>query len=381
MDHSIKVLHIIGGGEFGGAEQHILSLMKEFRNYAIDAQVITFYDSIFSDKLRSLGHKVTVVQPRSRFDFLLHHKLASYFASIKPDLVHTHGIRANFFSRLAAKQAGIKHVVTTVHSILRHDYPNPVSFFIAKQMEMRTIHLTEHFMAVSQTIKEHLLECGVEENKVSILFNGIDSSIYSPNETRLFEAQELRRELGIPHEHIVIGTLARLVPVKGLSYLIRGFAQAIQHEPNLSLLIIGEGPEREELEKLARELGVIAQVHFTGFRSDIPNCLAAMDIYVNSSLSEGLPISLMEAMAAEKALVVTHVGGMKEMIIHEENGLTIPPKSPESIAQAILQLANNPDLRLALAKAAKMDVERRFSQHSMGLAQVKLYHQLIEGKA
>lgn len=379
MDNKVKILHVIGGGEFGGAEQHILSLIDQFRNSAFDASVITFYDALFAQKLRDRGAAITVIQQYGRFDFRIINELTQFFKRINPDIIHTHGVRANFSARIAAKRANIRNVVTTVHSILKHDYPKPHTYFLAHLMERVTQSITKHFIAVSAGVKEQLLADGVKEEQITVIENGINSSLYIPTDIRAEAGRKLREEWQIPAERFVIGTLARLVPVKGLNYLIQGMAKALESEPNLHLLIVGDGPEKENLRLLAQKSGIDDHVTFAGFRSDVANCLAAIDLYINCSLSEGTSVSVMEAMAAEKPLILTYVGGMTKMAVHEESALFIPSQSAEAITDSILRIVREPMLRERLARSARAIVEERYSVEAMAQKQAEVYQQVLKG--
>lgn len=380
MEKRGKIIHIIGGGEFGGAEQHILSLLEYIEGQQeIEAEVVTFYDGLLAKKLRERGNRVTIIPQTGRFDLKLYAHLVRLFMEKRPDLIHTHGVRANFFSRLAGRRAHVPHIVTTVHSILKHDYPKAGEFLIARWMEKATLAYTEAFIAVSSAVKEDLRRFGVEAERIHVIHNGIHTEEYAPTPALFEERKKIRHEWGIADEELLLLTVARLVPVKGLKGLIEGFAKAYQEIPRLRLAIIGEGPERRPLESIAQALGVGDHVIFAGFRQDIPALLASADLYLNTSLSEGLPLSLMEAMAAEKPVIVTEVGGMREMVKHEQTGLFIPPNSPEKVADAILRLARDEALRQNLGVQGRIYAQKHFSVTAMGEATLHFYQSLIKG--
>lgn len=377
MNKAVKILHVIGGGEFGGAEQHILSLMKQYNDHGIDATVVTFYDAIFAQKLREAGHSVIALQQYGRFDLRILTALIRLLNEMKPDLIHTHGVRANFYVRLAAKQTSVRRIVTTVHSILRLDYPKTIPYIIAYLMERTTQSLTSHFIAVSDGIKEQLLATGIKEPKITVVQNGIDATLYASTPEIEAKANELRQEWNIANDVFVIGTNARLVPVKGLNHLIEGMKVALNQDSSLHLLIAGDGPDRDKLQQLIHQNKINDKVSLVGFRNDVANCLAVMDVYINCSLSEGTPISVMEAMAAEKPLILTAVGGMKEMAQHDESALMIPPQSAEAIAASILRLKRDPVLRERIALAARRTVEERYSVQAMTRKQIEIYTNLL----
>ncbi len=381
MDNALKILHVIGGGEFGGAEQHIISLMDQYQDHEIDAKVITFYDAVFAQKLRESGHTVLTIEQFGRFDLRILTALIRIFNEHAPDIVHTHGVRANFFARLAARRSKVKKVVTTVHSILRHDYPNAIPYLVASFMERFTQSIPSHYIVVSDSIKQQLLANKIDDSRITLIANGIDATSYVPTPALREQAETLRQTWDIQKDDFVVGTLARLVPVKGLEYLIAGIAKALEQEPTLHLLILGDGPEKGRLQQLISQYQVEHKVSLVGFRTDIPVCLAAMDLYINCSLSEGTPISVMEAMAAEKPLILTAVGGMVEMAQNGVSAIMIPAHSAEAIAMNILRLKGDPALREVLAHAAKRTVEERYTVEAMTRKQIQIYKDVLEGKS
>ncbi len=380
MDNKLKILHIIGGGEFGGAEQHILTLMEEFqKDTSIDVQVITFYDAAFSKALREKGFSVIPFKEFGRFDLRIYPRLVELIQGIKPDIVHSHGVKANFFARLASTWAKVPHRVTTVHSFLEHDYSKAFPYFIANQMEKRTSFLCHHFAAVSNAIRHDLIERGISEKKISIIPNGIQVESYSPTPDLIQAGKNLRKAWNISNEAFVIGTTARLVPVKGLTYLLKGFALALQEEQALSLVVVGDGPQREYLLQLAKELKISENVRFVGFRKDVPKHLAAFDGYINTAISEGQSISLLEAMAAEKPAIVTGVGGMKEMVTDQESAIVIEPRSIEMIRDSILLLKQHEALRHRIRETAKQHLITHYSSTVMAEKLKRIYYQIVEG--
>lgn len=381
MIKKLKILHIIGGGEFGGAEQHILSLMEEFKKRDfITPYVVTFYEAEFSKKLNELGIEVIVIKDLNRFDFHhLYKELITIFRRIQPDIVHTHGVRANFFGRLAAKTAKVPLILTTVHSFLKHDYPKQISWALAALMNKSTQGITHHYVAISNAIKNDLILSGISKSKVSVIYNGIYVENYSPSEELITKGNHLRKEWDLPDHAFVIGTTARLVPVKGLNYLIEGLSISLKKDNALYLVIIGDGPEKEELIKLSKQLGIEKHIRFVGFRKDVPACLSAIDLYINTSISEGQSISLLEAMAAEKPAIVTAVGGMKEMVKDKDTGILIPSQSVEAVANAIQQVKSDLQLQEQLKTNAKKFVDEQLSVKIMAQNLIQLYQQLVEG--
>jgi glycosyltransferase involved in cell wall biosynthesis len=315
----LRVLHVIGGGEFGGAEQHILNLVSSFPADEVDVAVVCFYDSLFASKLREAGIPVITLDQFGRFDLRLLRALRHAFQSFQPAIIHTHGVKANFFSRLAAR--GMKSpLVTTVHSSLP----------------------------------------------------------YQQTQLREADRRRLRTEWDIPQDAFLFGTVARFVPVKGLPILLDAFAQFVRGKENPPyLVLVGDGPERERLEAKVREHGLEALVRFAGFRQDIPACLHACDSFVHSSVYEGLGYTIIEAMASEVPVVASNVGGVKEFVFHEETGLVVQPADPNGLAQAMDRLWHSPELRDTMVVNALKKVESSFTIEQMTEKIVALYRKLL----
>ncbi|WP_170230278.1 glycosyltransferase [Aneurinibacillus danicus] len=369
----MKILHAIGGGEFGGAEQHILELLEILSRHAVDPVVVCFYNSTFAEELRKRNIRVIVLDTYGRFDFRLVKGLTRVFQEEKPELIHSHGVKANFFCRLAARSLPRVPIVTTIHSVLRYDYPNPLAYFLASRMELWTRKWNDHYIAISNSIKQSLESDGVKSQDITLIHHGIPIEEFKTEDA----PEEIRRSLGLPADAFVIGTVSRLVAVKGLTDLMQAFILLAEEHPRVHWLVIGDGPEKGPLENMAKEAGISDRVHFAGFRQDVPRCLHAMDLFISPSYSEGLGLSLLEAMAAKKPVISTMVGGIADFLVDYLNGLVIPTKNPEEIKQNIVILMEDEDLRMKLAEAGYRTVKEEYTLTHMAMKTKELYRQLI----
>lgn len=374
MSSQIKVTHVIGGGEFGGAEEHIIRLMERLPEYGVQGKVVCFYDAGLSQALEEMGVEVEVMQ-FGRFDMRLVSGLRRMFMRERPDLIHTHGVKANFFARLAARSLSDIPLVTTVHSLLRYDYLNRLAYVGASLMEKSTWRWNDHFIAVSSSIRQSLLDEGVQAEHVTVVHHGIDYTRFSDVQANL------RDELGLAQDTVVIGAVTRLVKIKAMDDLIRAMPRIIREQPKAHLVLVGSGPEEETLKSLAWTHGVESHVHFTGFRRDIPACMRSFDIFVSASLSEGLGLNVLEAMAAARPVVATGVGGILDLIEDHKNGLLAMTKMSGDLADAIIELLRNPQLARQLAETASRDVQERFSLDSMARNTVAVYRDVMASHA
>jgi glycosyltransferase involved in cell wall biosynthesis len=204
----------------------------------------------------------------------------------------------------------------------------------------------------------------IPEEKISVIRNGIRLDKYAEREPPI--VQKKRLELGIGEGHFVVGTVARLRKEKGVEYFIRSIPSILQEFPETIFIVVGDGPLKDEIEHLARSLGLAGKMKFLGFRSDVPDLLPIFDINVVPSLSEGLPLSLIEAMSVGNSIVATAVGGLNEVGEEGKTVLFVPPMDPKSIADKVCYLLKNKGIREALSNGAKAasreyDVEKNIS--------------------
>ncbi len=368
---------MIGGGEFGGAEQHILNLVTTFPAEEVEVAVVCFYDSLFASKLRQAGITVVTLDQFGRFDLRLLRGLRDAFQSFQPAIIHTHGVKANFFSRLASRGLHVP-LLTTVHSFLRYDYASPLAYAIVSMMERGTRQWNRHYIAISEALASILRDQGVPGRDISVIYNGMDLSPYRQTQSREEDRSRKRREWDIPADAFLFGTVARFVPVKGLPVLVDAFAKLQKETGSPSyLVLVGDGPEREGLENQVKLLGLESHVRFAGFRQDIPACLNAFDGFVHSSYYEGLGYTIIEAMASEVPVIASHVGGVKEFVFHEQTGLVVEPGDSSALALAMRQLKESAQLREAMVKRALEKVENSFTIELMTEKILALYRKLI----
>lgn len=367
----LKVIHVIGGGEFGGAEQHIIQLLSLMPEHGVEGKVICFYEAGLSAALRAKGIEVEVLQ-FGRFDLRLLGALKRSFKRAQPDIIHTHGVKANFFTRLAVGKRKTAPLVTTVHSMLRFDYVNRLAYFVASLMERRTRYRNDHFIAVSHAVKASLVEEGVMDEAVTVVHHGIDHVHYGQGTRQLRE-----EELGLSDEHYVIGVVTRLVKNKGMEFIINAMPRIVAERPEARLVILGSGPEEESLKHLVDKLGLHDQVIFVGFRDDVAECLGSFDCFVSASLSEGLGLNVLEAMAASVPVVATKVGGIVDFMQDRVNGLLVKPSSSDALAEAIMELMNDATPSTSFVTAARQLIEQKYALEHMPRETVKVYKALL----
>ena len=359
--NQLRVLHIIGGGEFGGAERHILNLFAALDPRKTATTVVCLFEEPFARMAKETGVNVLVVPMRHKLDLGTFTRLSDVIKKNRPDLVHTHGVRANLLGRLAAKMAGVNKIVTTVHSLLVRDYPDFWSRLANSWTERLTRGLTDHFIAVSQGLKYALVEDGLPENKITVIYNGLDLHRFKP----CLPPGTYRRWLGYDERVPLVAIVARLHSVKGHDYFLHAACEVLKVMPKARFLVVGTGPDESVLKEMTARLGLQEVVNFTGFITDIPDLMADMDVLVIPSLWEGFGLTAIEAMTVGLPVVATEVGGLPEVVRPGETGILVPPADAASLAKAIMWVLQHPKEASEMAENGKEIVNREFSSKGM----------------
>lgn len=372
----MKVLHIIGGGDVGGAKVHVLSLVKELGKY-IDVKIISLRPGAFADDARSMGINVEVV------------KTGSVFADIKRviriirdegyQIVHSHGAKANMFTLAVKKFTGLP-TVTTVHSDYKLDYMHS----IAKRLTFGSINSValrhiDYYIGVSGNFKRMLIDRNFNPDNIFTLYNGMDFSKSLKTCSRKELSEKYRLDLA--DNDIIVGIAARLYPVKGIDTLINAAKLVLEKNPSVKFLIGGDGEDRKALEKQAASLGISQGVFFLGWLDDPYELMSNVDISVLTSISESFPYSILEGAKFGKATISSNVGGIPDLIENGVNGYLFNPGDYEKLAGYILELASNGDKRREMGEKIYQKASTCFSLDSMCKTQLDIYSSILQQHA
>jgi glycosyltransferase involved in cell wall biosynthesis len=272
--------------------------------------------------------------------------------------VHTHLFKSDFHGRLAARLAGVPVVVSTLHN--NDSWANN---WLLGHLYGATAYWADRLIAVSSEVKAfHLKKTGIPPKKILVIENGVDVAAFLGHET---EAEKIRQEFGIAPDVPLLGIIGRLKPQKDLPTFLFAATEVLRERPDARFLVVGDGPLRAELEEQAQGMGLLPSLIFTGMRKDIPSILASLNILVLSSLWEGLPVILLEAMAAARPVVSTSVDGVIGVVIPDETALLTPPNAPSELAQACLKLIRDPKLAQSMGRAGRERVMDKYSLNVM----------------
>ncbi len=367
----MKVIHLISGGDSGGAKTHVLSLLQNL-NQTITAQLVCFRDGPFAEEARSRGIPTEIMGgnniPR------LQRQLKAYIRAGDYQLIHCHGSRANMVGALLRRSTGLP-VVSTIHSDYRLDYMGrPLSRLTFGTINAWALRHLDYRIGVSDAMVDLLISRGFPPDRFYAIYNGIDFTPPPAQGERL----PYLRSLGVDadEDSVVVGIAARLNPVKDMATLVRGYAAACRTCPRLRLVIAGEGPEREKLGALAQELGV--NVTFAGWISGgMDQFYSALDINALTSLSETFPYALTEGARFRLATVASAVGGIPDLIDSGVNGCLFQPGDWQTLGEHLAALGSNDTLRRQLGEKLYEKASSKFSIQKTVDTQLHIYQEIL----
>jgi len=364
----IRVAQIILGLNTGGLEQVVLNLLKKLDRRLCEPFLICLEDQF--DLISDQGLpdvKVLRVRKKSGRDPAAMARLARLLRQLRIDIAHTHNPVPHFYGAIAARLSGVPVVIHTKHG---RNYPRNSRKVLLNRL---LAYLTDRVIAVSDDSRRVAVEVeGIESEKVITILNGIETSRYRQNHNgdRL---ERLRSELEIVDGNLIIGIVARLSPEKDHRTLLLAFKLVAQQRKDCLLLVVGDGPLLEPMKSFAQRLGLVGRVIFAGQRSDVPDLLQLMDLFVLSSTTEGISLTLIEAMSAGLPVVATSVGGNPEVVVDGETGLLVPARDPKALANALLKLLNADRQRKAMGLRGQIRAEAVFNVDKMARAYERLY--------
>lgn len=361
-----KLMQITHDLAIGGLQQVVVNLCRSIDREKFDVSVLCLRTlGEFVPEVERLGIKVhSFPQKQNGTDYLSFLKVAKILRREKIEVIHTHNTQPFVDGTIGALLSGVKTIVHTDHA---RNFPDSFRYMLAE-------HLMSYFaykiIGVSEHTSENLIQYEkISPKKIMTIDNGIDGSRFEIE----INQHEKRKELGIRSNGPVIGLGVRLAEQKGITYLLQAMPQVINVFPDVTLVVAGDGELKEELQRDAIQLGIENNILFPGARLDIPELLKLFEIYVLPSLWEGMPMVLLEAMAAGCPVVATDVGGVSKVIDSEVNGLLVAPRDHGQLAIAIIRLLNHEQLRKDYAQRALQKFNKKFSADIMTRQYEDLY--------
>jgi len=366
----LRVMYVIDDLGLGGAQRQLVELLKGLPRDGYDIQVISLSTTKvdYAKALQEAGIRLVQIPQAGKWDWRCFFTLLKTIRRTKPSIVHTWLFTADLYGRLVAWLAGVPVIISAVRSV----EPDKPRHYVWVDRLLRRI--THAFTVNARAIGEVLIAReGVDASKIFTVYNGLDLARFDPASMD----GVVRRRIGVEDGVPLVGIVGRLAPVKDHATFLHAAAQVLLEVPRAQFLVVGSGLLHRKVHEIAHELGIEAHVHFLDGWADISEIFAALDLSVVSSEYEGCCNVILEAMAMGKPVVATAVGGNPELVIEGETGLLVPPKDPQRLAEAIVQVLHDPHHAKAMGYQARRLVEARFTLQRMVQETEQLYQQLL----
>ena len=374
-DAVLCVLQVLHSLQIGGAEMLAARLARNLKNRVRFAFACLDELGTLGRELRDEGFPVEVLNRRSGIDIRCVQRLGRFAREQNADLIHAHQYTPFFYCRAPAFFVRRPPVLFNEHGRFHPDLPNRKRM-IFNRLFLRRI---DRVVAVGGAVKQALIANeGIPASRIEVIYNGVSLESFSHDSQA---RRKVREELGIGNDVPVAIQVARLDYLKDHLTAIRALKAVTQEVPEFKLLIVGEGPERPKIEAEIAKLGVERQVRMLGLRTDVRQLLAAADLFLLTSISEGIPVTFIEAMACHLPIVSTDVGGVKEVIQHGLTGLLSAAGDDRALAQSIVKLLGDANLRRSMGSCGRSRAEQIFSEKEMHERYAELYHEMARRPA
>jgi len=390
----LNVMQIILNLDRGGAQEVVRTLVDYLASDNCVPVVCTFQDGPLRQEIEQLGVEVEVLPPRRCsiiafplfvFDMMrIWWSLVGLIKKHNIDVIQTHLLRSlDFLILLLRYTTRVRVVLWTFHSanfvlteaeLPRYKWLLKPKRFAHHLLYRLTSRLVNGFVAVSDEVKEAMVEViDPIQDRITVICNGVDVKRHRQS----VDKARVQSRLGLGTNVRLIAVVATLKEPKGHRYLVEAMSAIAPQYPDIHVLFIGDGTLREELQDQVKRLKLDKHIHFLGNRHDIPELLAASELFVLPSLWEGLSMALLEAMAAGKPIVATAVSGTTQVMIHGKTGLIVPPRDSRALADAIIQLLSDPAQAQAMGQSAKRHVTAHYSAQKQADEHLALYRRLL----
>lgn len=318
---------------------------------------------------KELGLRNAVFDCRRKLDTRTLKFIREFVFDNQIEVVHTHGYKADIYGYIAVRN-GRSAIVATSHSWTERRTSTSFALQLYGFLDRKVLKNFDVVVPVSNSIGTLLHQRGIPRENMRVISNGVDIDLFSK------ACPNFRAESGAGNRPIV-GMIGRLVTAKGPDIFLKAATGVLRDFPEAIFVLVGDGPDRERLEKVAKSLAVGASVIFAGRRDDMPSIYASLDVMVLPSLTEGMPMVILEAMAAAKAIIATRVGGIPSLVVPEKTGILVQPGDSDELRIAIARLLADPGLRTQLGDAAQMLARERYTSRIMAENYLATYRQAL----
>ncbi len=372
----MKVLHLISGGDGGGAKTHLITLLKRLMKEGIDVELLCIMEGIFTKEAENEGIPIKIIHQNKRYSLKPILDIKKYISKGNYDIVHCHGARANYIAFFIKNIINIPFI-TTLHSDYKLDFKDS-KYKQAIFMPINAIAIRQfrHILTVTKAFKNMLIERGFSEKKIKVIYNGIDMQ----KDIKPLDKKMFLKSYDIPfnERYIYIGIAARLQHVKGLKHFLEASKILLKNNKNIIFLIAGSGSLENNMRTFIKENNLQDNVKMLGFLKDINSFYNAIDINVLTSYSESFPYALLEGARLKKATIATCVGGIPEMIKNGETGLLIEPFSSEDLAKKIDIFLKDKNLMNKFGESFYKYACDNFSDEKMAKTHINIYENILK---
>jgi glycosyltransferase involved in cell wall biosynthesis len=370
----IVLAELAGSAAYGGGERYLELLFDRLDRARYRGLLICPEPGPFIGRMKERGIDTQLVHLAPLFNPMALWRLTRLLARERVTILQTHGARANFYGRIAGYLAGVPVIISTVHNSLKDYEVRPLRRKLYTVLLRLTLPLVHRIICVSDANRRDLIEeCPAAESRIQTVHNGIDLSAFPSRQDR----NKVREELGIVSGPVLV-IIARLTEAKGHRYLLQALPPLLETWPQLCCLFVGEGELRDQLHRLAVELAVEQACRFVGVREDIADILAAADLVVLPSLSEGFPFVLLEALAMGCPVVASRVNGVPELIEDHKTGLLVPARDSQALTTAIREVLSDLTAASKMGAKGRTMVRERFAVDQMVANTTAIYDAAME---
>lgn len=361
----IRLAHVSASLHYGGKENGVVNLVNGLDPAIFESYIFTYVrGGALAKRVDPARCRVVELGDKLGGDYRLYFKLARAFRRYRIHIAHTHSWATTMEGILGARLARVPIIIHGEHGTIKTD--TRLHIHIQRWL-WRT---TDQVLAVSEMLRENLHKnFNFPQERIRVVANGVDLARFD----LAHHGVDYKARLGLPANALTVGAIGRVVPVKAYPIFLQAAKLVCQEIPQAHFVIVGDGPQLDELVNLAEEYAITPRVHFLGARKDVPEILRGLEVYVLSSESEGMSNTILEAMASGRPVVATAVGGNPELVVDGETGLLVPPNNPHAMAAAITKLLRAPEQRRQMGRLGRERVEEKFSLDVMVRHYAKVY--------
>ena len=362
----MKILHVNTEKTWRGGEQQTLNLLKGLKKRDIASHLICQPGCPMEERAKKAEITVFPLAMRGEVDLLASYRLRAHIKRFNYDIIHSHTSHAHTLAFLGSLGTRTRLLVSrrVDFSIFRHSF--------CRLSGIKYRYMADYYIAISHKVKDVLARDGVPSHRIFVVHSGID-----PERFTGADMGHLVSEFNLKSNEPVVVNVAHLAGHKGQRYLVRAIPLVLAKIPATRFFIVGEGKLMNELQALAASLGLNNELIFTGFRQDVGAFYQVADLFVMSSVQEGLGTAVIDALALGKPVVATHSGGIPEIIRNGETGRLVTPADPAALAEGIIELLTNPERAKQMARRGQAKVKQDFSVEAMVDKNVDVYQQIL----